>query len=106
MKKLIFGFVALAFVLTLTPSLNAQTVATKTTQSQQVEKKQDCKTTCDNTKKTECTTEAKAECSKANTECTAEAKKDCKAVAKAECPKMAATETKKACCDKAVVAKK
>ncbi len=81
MKKLVYGIIALAFVFTVSLSLNAQTDGTeKVPQTQKVEKKKECKTTCDKTAKKECKTEAKKEC-------TGEAKKECKTEAKKECSK-------------------
>ena len=71
MKKLVYGIIALAFVFTVSLSLNAQTDGTeKVLQTQKVEKKKECKSTCDKTVKKECKTEAKKEC-------TGEAKKEC-----------------------------
>ncbi|MCD6091979.1 MAG: hypothetical protein J7J72_10815 [Bacteroidales bacterium] len=90
MKKLVFGIIALAFVLTVSLTLNAQTDGTeKIVQTQKVEKKKECKTTCDKTAKKECTAEAKATCNKvAKKEC-------CKGETKAACDKTAKKEDAK-----------
>lgn len=87
MKKLMYGIVALAFVFTVSLTLNAQTDGNKKApQTQKVEKKKECKTTCDKTAKVECTAEAKAACDKsAKKECTAEAKAACDKTAKKDC---------------------
>ena len=79
MKKLVYGIIALAFVFTMSLSLNAQIDGNeKVPQTQKVEKKKECKTTCDKTAKKECTGEAKKECKgEAKKECTGEAKKEC-----------------------------
>ena len=79
MKKLVYGIIALAFVFTVSLSLNAQTDGTqKVPQTQKVEKKKECKSTCDKTAKKECKTETKKECKgEAKKECTGEAKKEC-----------------------------
>lgn len=83
MKKLVYGIIALAFVFTVSLSLNAQTDGTqKVPQTQKVEKKKDCKTACDKTAcdktaKKECTGEAKKEC-KTACDKTAEKSADCK----------------------------
>lgn len=89
MKKLVYGILALTFVFTVSLSLNAQTDGTqKVPQTQEVEKKKECKTTCDKTAKKECTGEAKKECTgEAKKECTGEAKKECTGEAKKECCK-------------------
>ncbi|MDA3905622.1 MAG: hypothetical protein PF484_06060 [Bacteroidales bacterium] len=63
MKKLVYGIVALAFVFTVSLTLNAQTDGTEKA-PQKVETKKDCKTTCNKTAKKECTTEEKAACDK------------------------------------------
>lgn len=81
MKKLVYGVIALAFVFTVSLSLNAQTDGTeKVPQTQKVEKKKECKTACDKTAKKECKGEAKKDCK-------TEAKKECKTEAKKECSK-------------------
>ncbi len=89
MKKLVFGIIALAFVFTVSLSLQAQTDGIeKAPQTQKVEKKKECKTaTCDKTAKKDCA--AKAKCDKA-------VKKEGNTEAKACCKKeVKKTDTKK-----------
>lgn len=74
MKKIIYGIFALAFVFTVSLSLNAQDVPKK----QKAETKTECKSACDKKAKADCKTEAKADCK-------TEAKADCKTEAKKEC---------------------
>lgn len=90
MKKLVYGILALAFVFTVSLSLNAQTDGIeKAPQTQKVEKKKECKTaSCDKATKKECTAEAKANCDKA-------AKKECATEKKANCDKAAKKEVTK-----------
>jgi len=91
MKKLVYGIVALTFVIAVSFTLNAQTQGTeKAPQTQKVEKKNETKTTSDKTAKVECATEVKADCSDK---------------AKAACDKTA-KKTEKACCSKAAEVKK
>jgi len=82
MKKLVHGIMALAFVFTVSLTLNAQDVP----QKQKVETKKECKAACDKTAKKKCATEAKAACDKtAKKECASEAKAACDKTAKKEC---------------------
>lgn len=110
MKKIVSGIIALTFLFTVSLSVNAQTVGTEKapqSQTQQVEKKKECKLACcDSKAKKECTAEAKKECSaEAKKACTDEAKKECTAEAKKECAEKE-DQAKKACCSKSADAKK
>ncbi len=79
MKKLVFGIIALAFVFTVSLSVQAQTDGIeKAPQKQKVEQKKECKTaSCDKAAKKDCY--VKAKCDKATTkEGNTEAKACCK----------------------------
>lgn len=85
MKKLVYGVIALAFVFTVSLTLNAQTDGTeKVPHTEKVVKKKECKKACDKIAKKECTGEAKKDC---KTSCDKTAKKECDGKAKKDCTK-------------------